>query len=106
MRYLLDAGHRRFAMIEGPVGWESVNDRSAGFSPELEAHGVSLISQLVSNGDWSSSSGHQVMCQHTETLPNVRCSYALVDLLTVCRLTDAHKDIQILLLRQQVRVLQ
>ncbi len=65
-RHLLDAGHKRFAMIEGPAGWKSVNDRSAGFRLELEAQGISLSNQLVSNGDWSYSSGHQAMRQLLE----------------------------------------
>jgi LacI family transcriptional regulator len=62
-RYLLGGGHRQIAMIKGPSGWISVHDRSEGFRLELEANGLPVNGRLVSEGNWSYSSGYQALRQ-------------------------------------------
>ncbi len=60
-RHLLQAGHTRIAMIEGPAGWKSVDDRALGFNAELHGAGLGLMPRLVAQGDWSYVSGYRAM---------------------------------------------
>jgi LacI family transcriptional regulator len=47
--HLLDLGHRRIALINGPKGMTFANHREAGFRAALSARGVTPISSLVVN---------------------------------------------------------
>ena len=40
MRHLLDLGHRRIALIAGPTGWLSTEDRRRGYRAALAAEGI------------------------------------------------------------------
>jgi LacI family transcriptional regulator len=62
-RHFLDSGHRRIAMIRGPAGWKSVQDRAAGFHGELQTAALELGEGLVGAGDWSYASGYQALRQ-------------------------------------------
>lgn len=55
-RHLLDLGHRRIAMIEGPQRFRSARERKAGFLAALEASGLSLEVELRP-GDYGFESG-------------------------------------------------
>jgi LacI family transcriptional regulator, galactose operon repressor len=60
-RYLLEGGHHRLAMITGPAGWKSVDDRSMGYKSALEEAGLAYDPELAVEGDWSFESGHRAM---------------------------------------------
>lgn len=55
-RYLLDLGHRRIAMIEGPSHFRSAQQRKAGFLAALADSGLALDVHLR-DGDYSFDSG-------------------------------------------------
>jgi DNA-binding LacI/PurR family transcriptional regulator len=59
--HLLQAGHRRIAMVTGPGSEDCVQDRCAGFSAALAAAGVSLPEAWVLLGDWSATAGYEAM---------------------------------------------
>ncbi len=56
--HLLELGHRRIAMITGPLGEVCVQNRILGFERALIADGVAFDPQLVVEGDWSAASGY------------------------------------------------
>ena len=56
-------GTAEIAMIQGPRGWKSVDDRTEGFKAELAANGLEPNNHNISEGDWSYSSGYRAMGQ-------------------------------------------
>lgn len=54
-RYLLDLGHRRIAMINGPQSMISARERRRGFSEALQQCGVDLLAEM--DGDYGLASG-------------------------------------------------
>jgi len=55
-QHLLDLGHRRIAMIEGPSHFRSAQERKAGFVQALESSGLDIDLQLR-QGDYGFESG-------------------------------------------------
>jgi DNA-binding LacI/PurR family transcriptional regulator len=58
-RCLTAAGHTCIAMITGPTGWRSVDERSAGYAAVLASRQIEYDSSLIDAGDWSYDSGYQ-----------------------------------------------
>ncbi|MCC2973824.1 LacI family DNA-binding transcriptional regulator [Massilia sp. IC2-476] len=57
--HLLDAGHRRIGLINGE-GWiEAAAERLKGYRQALSTRDVPFDAQLVCEGDWQVSSGHE-----------------------------------------------
>lgn len=57
VRYLIEAGHRRIALVEGPDGFTSPRERRAGFEEALEEAGLSLDPALSLPGAYTFESG-------------------------------------------------
>lgn len=57
VRHLIDLGHRRIAMIHGPLAEDCSQDRNAGYSAALHAAGLPVDPALIVSGDWSATSG-------------------------------------------------
>jgi LacI family transcriptional regulator len=55
--FLIEKGHRRIALIEGPKGFTSPRERRGGFEEALEAAGIALDPQLVRPGEYTFESG-------------------------------------------------
>ncbi len=55
---LVNAGHSRIAMIAGPLGWKSVDDRIHGYQIALEQAGFAVDPALIEYSDWSYEGGH------------------------------------------------
>lgn len=55
--YLIEKGHRRIGLIEGPEGFTSPRERRAGFEEALAAAGLSLDPTLVRPGRYTFESG-------------------------------------------------
>lgn len=55
--YLIEKGHRRIALIEGPVGFTSPRERRAGFEEAMQAAGLALDPELVRPGQYTFESG-------------------------------------------------
>ncbi len=60
-QYLIDVGHRRIALINGPLVEDCSQDRYAGYLAVLQASGVDYTPALVVEGDWSGTSGYEAM---------------------------------------------
>ena len=55
--YLIAKGHRRIALIEGPQGFTSPQERRAGFEEALDDAGLELDESLVRPGSYTFESG-------------------------------------------------
>ncbi|HTG37800.1 LacI family DNA-binding transcriptional regulator [Sphingomonas sp.] len=56
-RHLLSLGHRRIAMITGPAGMLSAEERRAGFAGALAQAGAPFDPAMVAGGDYGFASG-------------------------------------------------
>lgn len=62
-RHLLELGHRRIAMINGPANTTPGRERRAGFLAALEEAGVSTLPEHDLLGDFKEASGHDLAHQ-------------------------------------------
>jgi len=60
-RHLLERGHRRIALVTGPLAEDCSVDRRIGFIQSMQAAGLSFDESLVYEGDWSASSGRDAL---------------------------------------------
>lgn len=58
---LIEAGHRRIAMITGPEQIKSTIDRNQGFYTALGEANLNIDPDLVAGGDWTHRSGYYAM---------------------------------------------
>lgn len=61
--YLVGLGHKRIAMITGPLVEECSQERRTGYLAALKVGGISPDPALVVEGDWSATSGNDAI-QH------------------------------------------
>jgi LacI family transcriptional regulator, repressor for deo operon, udp, cdd, tsx, nupC, and nupG len=66
--HLLSLGHRRIALICGPMSEDCSQDRLAGYLAALAAAGLPADPCLIDEGDWSATSGYQAF-QRLARLP-------------------------------------
>jgi LacI family transcriptional regulator len=57
---LLNLGHRRIAILSGPSGVSSADDRVAGYRRALQDAGVEIENQFIIYGEFSLESGYQM----------------------------------------------
>lgn len=60
VKLLLKLGHRRIAMLSGPNGVSSADDRVGGYRQALREAGLQPDEQLIFYGDFSLESGYQM----------------------------------------------
>ena len=60
-RYLIDLGHTRIAMVNGPLHFEAAQRRHEGFRAAMGAAGLALEPDLVRGGDWSMTTGYRAV---------------------------------------------
>jgi DNA-binding LacI/PurR family transcriptional regulator len=51
-RHLLALGHRRFALVSGPLGYETAIERQRGFVTALQEAGIGPENYTIENGEW------------------------------------------------------
>jgi LacI family transcriptional regulator len=66
---LVDAGHRRIAIIAGEPWMEATRDRLRGYQHVLKAAGIQYDPELVERGNWSPSAGYEAT-RRLMALPN------------------------------------
>ena len=59
--YLIGLGHRRIAMLTGPLDWNSARDRQDGYIQALEANGISTDPELIVEASWLHRDGYLSM---------------------------------------------
>jgi LacI family repressor for deo operon, udp, cdd, tsx, nupC, and nupG len=62
-QHLIGLGHRRIALITGPLAEDCSQDRNAGYEAALRDAGIALDASLVIEGDWSASSGRDALME-------------------------------------------
>ncbi|MDH4291446.1 MAG: LacI family transcriptional regulator [Dehalococcoidia bacterium] len=58
IRHLIQLGHRRIAIISGPRGLSSGEERLLGYQKALGDHGITVDSNLIKFGDFKRESGY------------------------------------------------
>ena len=93
VRYLIDSGHRRIAVITGVAHTSPARMRMRGIHKAFKEAGFILDNALVKNGDWEYVSGYSCMVellqQEREALPTAL--FAMNDLMAVGAM-DAIRD--------------
>jgi len=98
VRHLVEFGHERIAIINGPMNATNAIDRHRGFVDELEANGLPLRPEFVFDTD-AAKSGSPVMGQIIKILRSPERPTAII----VCGYYVA-LDVMILLRRMQLKV--
>lgn len=57
VRYLIACGHRKIALIEGPKGFASANERKAGYMLAMEEAGLPVEPWMIKSGSYTFESG-------------------------------------------------
>lgn len=55
--YLVQKGHRRIALITGPTGVSTAEERLSGYLETLNNHGISVVPELVLRGPFTADHG-------------------------------------------------
>ncbi|MBN2548263.1 MAG: LacI family DNA-binding transcriptional regulator [Anaerolineales bacterium] len=61
VQHLLDLGHRRIAMLTGPMREDCSQDRQRGYQAVLQQAGIPLAPGWIQQGDWTATSGYLAM---------------------------------------------
>lgn len=56
-KYLIEQGHRRIGLVQGPQGFRSAAERRLGFEDALKAASISLPRSLIAEGNYTFESG-------------------------------------------------
>lgn len=64
--HLLSLGHERIAMVTGPLVEDCSRDRMAGFERALRDFGQPPDPAMIFEGDWTATSGSQILMQLSE----------------------------------------
>ena len=59
--HLISLGHRRIALISGPIEEDCTQDRLAGYRQALEQNNLESDPALIFEGDWSATSGQEAI---------------------------------------------
>jgi LacI family transcriptional regulator, galactose operon repressor len=78
-RALVELGHRRFAVINGPPLLTTTRDRLDGFTAGLAAHGITLDPRAIVPGDFSREGGLAAMSRLLDAKTDATCVFALND---------------------------
>lgn len=60
-QHLISLGHKRIALVTGPMEEDCSQDRLEGFQHALKETGISFDPSLVFEGDWSATSGSEAL---------------------------------------------
>jgi LacI family transcriptional regulator len=64
--HLVELGHRKIALIEGPDGFRSANERREGFLAAMQAHGLAVPSEWRAQGTYRFDSGMEAAARLLE----------------------------------------
>jgi LacI family transcriptional regulator len=89
--HLIQLGHQRIAIINGPLVFTTASDRQAGYEDALREAGMTVDENLVVHCEFKQSAGHGAMCQLLE-LPNPPTAiFAASNLMTLGALQAIHE---------------
>ncbi len=76
VEHLLNLGHERIALINGPNSISSAEDREAGYRAALRQHRISVDETLILRGDFKQDSGCQLTRQIVHLSPRPTAVFA------------------------------
>jgi len=76
VRLLIAKGHRKIAMLSGPRGVSSADDRVAGYQRALAEAGLKPLNELIFYGEFTQTSGYQMMKQALAVEPQLSAVFA------------------------------
>lgn len=59
VEHLIELGHERIAVVHGNLRDTSARERLSGFLDACQAHGIGPSPELIIDGNWSESGGHE-----------------------------------------------
>ena len=83
VRLLIELGHRRIAILSGPLGVSTAEDRLAGFRRAMRETGFADESQLVTFGSFNQASGAEMMRQLLDLRPHPTAVFAANNLIGI-----------------------
>jgi LacI family transcriptional regulator len=89
-RHLLDLGHRRIAMISGPLNTTPGRGRYEGFVAELEDHGVELDEEYCMVADFREKGGYDAMLHLLALKERPTAVFAANNFMTIGALRALH----------------
>jgi DNA-binding LacI/PurR family transcriptional regulator len=81
--HLVELGHRRIAMITGPMAEDCSQDRCLGYEQALGAAGIDPRPKLVVEGDWLAPSGYEAFQRLSRLDPTPTAIFAQNDQMAV-----------------------
>jgi LacI family transcriptional regulator len=63
VQHLIGLGHKRIAMISGPAGTSTAEDRVVGYLAALDAAGIPVDRRLIRRGEYRATVGQDLMAQ-------------------------------------------
>lgn len=82
-RHLIGLGHRCIGQIAGPRAEDCTQEREAGFGEALAAAGIAHDPALTLEGDWSATSGHDLLKALVAREPGLTALFAHNDRMAV-----------------------
>lgn len=67
VEYLIDQGHRRIGLVEGPDGFRSARERRDGWREAVTAHGLPADAALIARGAYTFETGKEAGAALLET---------------------------------------
>jgi DNA-binding LacI/PurR family transcriptional regulator len=80
-RYLIQMGHKRLAVISGPLGLTNSAERLKGFTHALNEAGIAIGPELVQESRFDTVSGYQAALRLLRMLPRPTAIFACNDLM-------------------------
>jgi LacI family transcriptional regulator len=88
--HLIQLGHRRIAIINGPLALTTARDRQTGYEQALHEAGLPLDESLVMHGAFNQAAGHSAMQQLLSSNAQPTAVFAASNLLTLGALQAIH----------------
>jgi DNA-binding LacI/PurR family transcriptional regulator len=76
VRHLLDLGHRRIAIVSGPLAVSTAMDRMAGYARALHEAGLGADERLTRYGEFTAGAGYQLTRQILDAGPRPTALFA------------------------------
>jgi LacI family transcriptional regulator len=89
--HLVAGGARTVGIITGPLSWWEAQQRLRGWRQTLETHGLEASDSLMTEGDWTVTSGEQGLYRLLEQRPDIDAVFASNDQMALGVLHAAHR---------------
>jgi LacI family transcriptional regulator len=90
-RHLVAGGARNVGIVTGPMSWWEARERLEGWRTTLEEDGHVPLDCLITEGDWTVSSGEQGLYRILERCPDLDAVFASNDQMALGVLHAAHR---------------